>query len=312
MLQIPIHSRRSALTAAILAVLAVVAIPSLAYSQEVVALVDGQPITSLDVEHRTKFLQMSTNKVPTRQEVLDGLIDEILEIREAKRFDIVVPDSEVDSSYSDIAKHMGVDTPKLTEILVKGGASADTLRQRLRAQLAWAALVRGRFKASLEIPDSDVEAELHLHNPDDKNDVGYEYVMRPIVFVVQSGSPDSVYEARKRDADALRSRFENCTDGIPFARALREVAVRDQVVKFSADLPAALRSILDNTDVGHLTPPEQTSEGIQMFALCSKKTTTADTPEKKEIRDQIFDQKFGAEAKRYLAKLRREAMIEYK
>ncbi len=312
MLQIPIHSRRSALTAAILAVLAVVTIPSLAYSQEVVALVDGQPITSLDVEHRTKFLQMSTNKVPTRQEVLDGLIDEILEIREAKRFDIVVPDSEVDSSYSDIAKHMGVDTPKLTEILVKGGASADTLRQRLRAQLAWAALVRGRFKASLEIPDSDVEAELHLHNPDDKNDVGYEYVMRPIVFVVQSGSPDSVYEARKRDADALRSRFENCTDGIPFARALREVAVRDQVVKFSADLPAALRSILDNTDVGHLTPPEQTSEGIQMFALCSKKTTTADTPEKKEIRDQIFDQKFGAEAKRYLAKLRREAMIEYK
>jgi peptidyl-prolyl cis-trans isomerase SurA len=292
--------------------MAALAVPSLAYAEDVVALVDGQPITSLDIEHRSKFLQMSNNKVPPRQEVMGDLIDEILEIREAKRFDIDVPDSEVDSSYSDIAKRMGVDSQKLTEILTKGGASEDTLKQRLRAQLAWGALVRGRFKASLEIPDSDVEAELHLHNPGDKNDVGYEYIMRPIVFVVQNGSPDSIYEARKRDADALRARFDNCSDGIPFARALREVAVRDQVVKFSADLPAALRSILDNTDVGHLTPPEQTSEGIQMFALCSKKTTTADTPEKKEIRDQIFDQKFGAEAKRYLAKLRREAMIEYK
>jgi peptidyl-prolyl cis-trans isomerase SurA len=77
-------------------------------------------------------------------------------------------------------------------------------------------------------------------------------------------------------------------------------------------LPSELRDILDKMDVGHLTPPEQTSEGIQMFALCSKKETTSDTPEKKEIRDQIFQKKFGAKAKRYLADLRREAMIEYK
>jgi peptidyl-prolyl cis-trans isomerase SurA len=298
--------------AAALAVAVVLVIPSFARAQQVVALVNGEPITSLDIEQRGKFIQMSTNKPATRQEVLDSLIDEILEIREAKRFSIEVPDSEVDSSFSGVATRMGIDTQKLTEMLTKGGASANTLKHRLRAELAWAALVRGRYKASLEIPDSDVEAELQLHKPEDKNEVGYEYIMNPVVFVVPHGSPDAAYEARKHEADALRARFQSCAEGIPFARALSEVAVRDQVSKYSADLPLALRDILDHTDVGHLTPPEQTTEGIQMFALCTKKSTTSDTPGKKEMRDEMFQKKFGAQAKRYLAELRRAAMIEYK
>jgi len=291
-----------------------VAAPMASHAQEIVALVDGEPITALDIEHRMKFLQMSAQKSATKKEALDSLIDEILEVHEAKRFNITVPDSEVDSSFANVAVRMGADADKLKEMLTKGGSSVGTFKHRLRAQLAWNALVRGRYKSSLEIADTDVEAALDLHrSPDkDKNEVGYEYVLRPILLLVPRGSPDSAFEARKRDADTLRTRFETCADGIPFARALREVAVRDQVTKFSADLPEALRNILNGTDVGHLTPPEQTAEGVQMFALCSKRENKTDTPGKKEAREELFEKKFGAQSKRYLAQLRRSAMIEYK
>jgi peptidyl-prolyl cis-trans isomerase SurA len=176
----------------------------------------------------------------------------------------------------------------------------------------WTTLVRGRYKVSLEIADKDVEAELQLHQPQDNRQLGYEYIVRPIVLIVPRGSPDAVYEARKRDADALRSRFTTCTDGIAFARGLAEVAVRDPINKSSADLPPALRTILDNIEVGHLTPPEQTGEGIQMFAVCSKKESKTEAPGLKEVRNKIFEKKFGAKANRYLADLRRQAMIEYK
>lgn len=300
------------LAAAAVAVVSLLAMPTIGHAQDVVALVDGEPITALDIEHRTKFLQLSNSKPASRQEVIDGLVDEILEIKEAHRFSIDVPKSEVDTAYANVADHMGIDTAKLTQSLEKGGASADTLRQRLKAQLAWSALIRGRYKASLEVADSDVEAALQLHKSEDKNEVGYEYTLRPIVLIVPRGAPDAAFEARKRDADALRIRFQTCAEGIPFARALSEVAVRDEVMKFSADLPAELRGILDKTDVGHLTPPEQTSEGVQMFALCSKRETKNETPGKKEARDELFQKKFGAQAKRYLAELRRGAMIEYK
>ena len=303
---------RIGFVATTLATAMVVAVVSDARAQQIVALVNGQPITALDVEYRSKFMQLSTKKVPARKEVIDSLIDEILEVNEAKRFTLEVPDADVDNAFTRIATSMGLDAQKFAQVLASSGTNADTLKRRLRAQIAWTSLVRGRFKASLEIRDSDVEAQLQLHKPDEKDQVGYEYIMNPVVFIVPRGSPESALEARKQDAEALRVRFLSCNEGIPFARALRDVAVRDQVSKFSADLPQQLRGILDGTPLGHLTPPETTAEGVQMFAVCAKKETKTETPGMHEIRDQMFQQKFGVKAKHYLEDLRRAAMIEYK
>jgi peptidyl-prolyl cis-trans isomerase SurA len=306
------QDRRSDFVAAlfILAIIATISFP--ARAQQIVLLVNGSPITDLDIAHREKFLEMSNHKKPSRQEAINSLVDETLELKEAARYSLEPTDADVQSAYENVAESMGVDTQKLTQMLTNGGASADTLKHRLKAQIAWTTLVRGRFKVSLEVADKDVEAELQLHQPQDNSQVGYEYVVRPIVLIVPRGAPDAAYEARKRDADALRGRFSNCADGIPFARGLAEVAVRDPINKSSADLPPALRTILNNVEVGHLTPPEQTSEGIQMFAVCSKKESKTEAPGLKEVRDKMFEKKFGAKANRYLADLRRQAMIEYK
>ena len=239
---IPPHVRRKGPAFVWLVAAIILAMPSASRAQQVVAFVNGQPITVLDIEHRSKFIQMSSKKVPSRKEVMDSLIDEILEIAEAKRFGLDIPDADIDRSYADVATRMAIDAQKLTQILVSGGASEDTLKRRLRAQMAWTALVRGRYKASLEIRDKDVEAQLELHKTDEKSAVGYEYIMRPVVFIVARGSADAVYEARKRDAEALRARFVTCDEGITFARALPDVAVRDQVVKiFRRPCPATSR-----------------------------------------------------------------------
>ncbi len=132
----PLRTRRQAFVTTTLAAAIMLAVPSGARSQEVVAFVNGQPITTLDVEHRSKFIQLSSKKVPTRKEVLDGLIDEILEVAEAKRYSVEVPDSEVEKSYAAVATRMGVDASRLTQILTSSGTSADTLKRRLRAQNA--------------------------------------------------------------------------------------------------------------------------------------------------------------------------------
>jgi peptidyl-prolyl cis-trans isomerase SurA len=307
------YKLRARLAGAVLAVAMTFAGGAVARAQEIAALVNGIPITQLDITQRQKLEQLSTQKLPPRQQVLNTLVDELLEIHEAKNFSIDVPKTEVEQSYGSVAQHMGIDADKLTAILVHAGSSAAALKHRIEAQMAWNALIRGRYKASLEIADTDVEAQLHLHPTDEKDaNVGYEYTLRPIVFIVQSGAADAFYESRKREAEALRGRFAHCAGGIAFARALNEVAVRDQVLKFSADLPKPSRDILDNTEVGHLTPPERTAEGFQMFAVCGKRQTKNDTPEAKKVHDEMFQKKFEARAAIYLKKLRREALIEYK
>src|SRR5580693_7018829 len=75
MSQTTIRALCRAFAAAALAAAGLLAVPAVGRAQEVVVMVDGEPITALDIEQRAKFVQMSTQKAPTRKEVLDGLID---------------------------------------------------------------------------------------------------------------------------------------------------------------------------------------------------------------------------------------------
>jgi peptidyl-prolyl cis-trans isomerase SurA len=59
-----------------------------------------------------------------------------------------------------------------------------------------------------------------------------------------------------------------------------------------------------------LTPPEVTKQGVEMVALCSRKPTTADTPAKREDRDNLYNEKFEAKSKSYLQDARKTMMIE--
>ena len=300
---------RSLLTAAVL-MLGLSALATVARAQQVVVIVNGEPITALDIEQRAKLDQLSTHKVATRQEVLDELINEKLKVREAKKWGLEIPSSEIDTAYASVASRMRLTPEQLTEQLAKSGVNASTLKARLKADMTWPQLVRGRYQASLQIGDKDILTAMDSKSNDS---VGYDYTLRPILFLVPTGSAETFVEGRKREAEALRSRFQGCETGISFARALKDVAVRDQVVRSSADIPAELRKVLDGVEVGRLTAPEVTKFGIEMFAICAKKESTADnSPIRRQVRDSIMAERLEKRSKQYLQELRRGAMLEYK
>ena len=119
-------------------------------------------------------------------------------------------------------------------------------------------------------------------------------------------------DSKRQMAENLRSRFESCKTGLPLARSLRDVAVREPITKSSADLPEPFRDLLAKLEIGRLSSPDVTSQGLQMYALCDKKENTADSPAKREIREKIFSTRYEAESKKFLEEIRRSAMIEYK
>lgn len=290
---------------------AVLATPSRAPAQQVVLIVNGDVITDYDIDQRMKFIMLSTRKPASRQEVIEALIDEKLKIQVGRRYKFELPDNEIESSYADMGKRMRLTPDQLTQQLAQSGVDAATLKSRIRADLTWQFIIRGRYKSSLEISEKSVLSEIQTHKPDEAGQVGYDYTLRPILFVVPRGNQE-LAEARHRDAEALRSRFSDCDSGLAFARSLRDVAIREPINKNSSELVPALRDILDKTEVGHLTAPETTPQGVELFALCEKKETKVDTPEKQQIREKIFSEQFQSKANRLLKDLRRQAMIERK
>ena len=283
---------------------------SAARAQQIIVIVNGEPITALDVEQRSKLNQLS-HKVAPRQEVIEELINDVLKIKEAKKFNFEISESEVNSAFATMASRMRLTPDQLTQMLAKQGIAPTTLKQRIKADLTWPQLVRGRYSASLQIGEKDILPAAADPKPEDS--VGYDYTLRPILLIFAPGSGEGVIEARRRDAEALRGRFQGCDAGIAFARALKDVAVRDQVLRSSADLPLELRKLLDSTEVGKLTPPETTKLGVETFAVCAKKESAADnTPGKRRAREALMQERYERLSKQYLNEVRRGAMLEYK
>ena len=292
-------------------VIAAIAAPSRALAQHVVMAVNGEVITDYDIEQRSKFNALTTHKTPARQDVIEELIDEKLKVQIGRRYKIELPDSDIDQSYADMGKRMRLSAEQLTQTLAQSGIDSKTLKARIRADTTWQYIIRGKFQSSLQINEKSVLAEIETQNKGDGGKVGYEYTLRPILFVVPRGNT-ALQESRRKDAESLRSRFTACDTGLPFARSLRDIAIREPIIKNSSDLAPALREILDKTEVGHLTAPETTPQGVELFALCEKKETKEETPEKREVREKMFSEQFQAKAKNLLRELRRQAMIERK
>jgi len=283
-----------------------------ARAQSVVVMVNGEPITSMDIEQRSKLNMMTTDKQPNRQDVINELIDEKVKIKEAKRFGVDPGVSDVDQSYAQMAQRMRLSANQLTEVLEKRGVRPETLRSRIKADMVWGSLVRGRFKESLQVGERDVATAVRGSGVENLEVEASEYKMQPVVLIVPRGSPDEAYQQRKKEAESLRERVTSCADANNYFKSMRGAAVREIVTKTSADLPDALREMLEKTPVGHLTPPERTKQGIEMVALCARNKTKIDTPKKREIREKMFVEKYEAKSKSYLQEVRKAAMIEYR
>jgi peptidyl-prolyl cis-trans isomerase SurA len=208
---------------------------------------------------------------------------------------------------------MRLSAEQLTKSLESQGIRPDTLKSRIRADMVWTSLVRGRYKESLQVGEKDVAAAVQVSG-EDVNQVAeaFEYKMQPIVLVVPRGSAPAAIEARQKEAEALRNRVQTCAEANAFFKSMSNAAIRDIVTKTSADIPPVLRELLDKTPIGHLTPPEVTKQGIEMVALCGRNPTTVDTPKKREIREKMYAEKYEAKSKWYLQEIRKASMIEYR
>jgi peptidyl-prolyl cis-trans isomerase SurA len=294
-----------------MALISMTIIPSPARAQQVAVMVNGDPITDFDIEQRSKLIMLSTHKMPERKDVISELIDEKVKIKEGKKFSIDPSAADVDQSYAAMSGRMRLNPDQLTKTLEAQGIRVDTLKARIRADMVWSNLVRGRYKESLQIGEREVAAAAKESGDASVEVQGFEYKMQPVVLIVPRGSAPDVVESRKKEAEALRGRIQTCAEANAFFKSMQNAAIRETVTKTSADMPASLREILDNTPVGHLTPPEITKQGVEMVVLCGKEPTKVDTPKKREIREKMYNQKYEAKSKAYLREVRAAAMIEY-
>ena len=161
------------------------------HAQTVAVMVNGEPITNYDIEQRGKLNFLTTRKPAVRQEVIDELINEKVKIKEGKKFGVDPSSSDIDASFASMAGRMRTSPEQLAKSLEGQGIRIDTLRHRIKSEIVWGSLVRGRFKESLQVAEKDVAAAVEAKGEDKQEGEAFEYQMRPIVLIVPRGSPQA-------------------------------------------------------------------------------------------------------------------------
>lgn len=278
---------------------------------QIVAMVNGDAITALDVAQRTKLVQISTQKTPTRQEALEELIEDKLKVQIAKRYIAEVPKREIESAFASIARRAGMSADQFAKMVAASGVSVDSLKARIHADFVWTQIIRGKFRAALQVGEGEVAVKLQGVPNQKQEPTDYEYSLRPILLLVPRGAGASAIEARKREADNLRARFQSCNEGLRLAMGLPDVAVRETIRRLASDLGQQQRDALNNTPVGRLTPPDVSMQGVELFAVCDKKEAKGgESVAKREAREAVYQERYQALSKKYLKELRSQALIE--
>ena len=171
---------RNSLAAAVLTLCGLM-LPAVATAQ-VVVVANGSPITELDIAQRSKLMAASTHKTPARQEVIQDLIDDRIKIAKAKMYTIDITDADVDNTFQTMASRQHLSPQQFSEVLMRSGIYPQTLKARIRAELAWNQLIRGKFSASLEINDVDVTKAM-MESHEASTGVGYIYTLYPVIVL---------------------------------------------------------------------------------------------------------------------------------
>ena len=103
-----------------------------------------------------------------------------------------------------MAKRQGASVTQFGQVLDRAGISVSGFKSRLKAELTWQQLIRGKFSSSLQVGETDVALALRSRGEDTKDDVGFVYTLYPVMVIVPSGSSEPVMDAKRREAHNLR------------------------------------------------------------------------------------------------------------
>lgn len=186
-----------------------------AFAQSVLgiaAVVNDDVISVYDLQARLSLI-MAGSQTPdspeTRKrlapEVLRRMIDETLEMQEAKRLNIRVTDDEVDQALARIEQQNNMPKGGLNDFFAKTGIDKAALVSQLEPQIAWSKVVGRRLRPQIQITPEEVDdaiarikegkgkpeyllSEIFLRVDDTENEGQIQQVAQRIMQQLQQGA----------------------------------------------------------------------------------------------------------------------------
>ena len=159
----------SALFLRIFLIVVITLLPALASAQglRVLARVNDDAITDFDIQQRVLFAIRTTglqDSPDLRQrmaaQMLRQMIDERLQIQDAKRLGLKTTDGEMQQRFSDIERAAGMGRGQFKQYIQSTGVAFDIAIQQIEAQIAWNKILRRRVRPQVDVSEAEIDDAL--------------------------------------------------------------------------------------------------------------------------------------------------------
>jgi peptidyl-prolyl cis-trans isomerase SurA len=247
----------------------------------IVAVVNNELVTEVEVQQRMAQLagEAQRNQAPVpdaktlRQQAIDGLINERLQITAARDSGMTVDDAELQRAVENVASMNRLTVAQLREQLKRDGLDFFTFRSNLRDQILAQRIRDREVQSRIKVSDAEIEDYLAAQRASQAKQV--ELNIAQILVTVPEGASDEVVAQKRARIEQAQARLKA---GEPFAlvaKDMSEDANRERGGEIGGRpmdrLPDLFVNAVRMLPVGGVTPqPLRSGAGFHLLKLLSR------------------------------------------
>ena len=249
----------------------------------IAAIVNDNVISTFDLNSRIHLAMLSSGLADSDEvrqrltpQILRGLIDEQLQLQEAKRLDISVTSDEIDKAMSRIAEDNHI-PGGMREYLASQGAAPEALEQQIRATMSWTKVVQRELRPRVEVGDDEIDSVIARIRTNAGKE---EFLVGEIFLAVDS----------PKDEDQVHSFADNLVQQIKaggnfpalahqFSQSAGAATGGDIGWVQEGQLPPEINRGIESLHEGEVTDPIRSASGYHILVLRQKRTISIGNPE---------------------------------
>ena len=245
-------------------------------------IINGEVITGTDIDQRVALIVAASGGkigeeelVRLRQQVLRNLMDESLQIQEARAQELSIDDAEIDASYERIARqNFGQEPKALDAYLARIGSSPNSLKRQIRGEMSWQRLLRRNVTPFVNVSEDEVRENITRQEAARGSD---EFRVGEIFLSATSENRDAVQQNAMKIVEQLQKGGSFVGYARQFSEASTASVGGDLGWIRAGVLPPELDQTIQGLQSGQLAGPIEVRGGFSIVLLIDKrKVLTAD------------------------------------
>lgn len=257
---------------------------ALAQETRIAAIVNDDVVSLNDLNERITLVIRSANIPDTPEnrqrvssQVLRSLIDERLEMQEAKRLGVAATKEEINQALTRIEQQNNIPKGGLDAFLAKEGIARASLVSQVTASLTWAKVVRNRLSQDVTISDEEVDEVLaHLK---DTADVPQDRVSEIYLAIDNPTQEPEVKQLADRLIQQIRSGVRFDAVARQFSQSPTAAVGGDLGWVTESQLLPELGDALKKMNPGEMSYPLHAGGGYYILYLVERRTLGKPNPD---------------------------------